>query len=280
MFHAPDGRSTAVDVAVTAAGSSAVGADAAADLVGPATEVVDLTGRLLVPGFQDAHVHPVQGGLERLTCDLSPYRRPRPTTSDAIAAYAHAQPRPRRGSPAADGAWRRSRAGCRGARGSTRSYRDRPVFLPNRDHHGAWVNSAGARAGRRRRVDTADPRDGRIERDPDGTPTGVLHEGAMDLVGTAAPDAHARRADRGAARRPRHTCTRSASRRGRTRSSAATPTSPTRRAAYAACADDGRLTAKVVGALWWDRYPRGRADRRAGRAARRGTPATGSGRRR
>ena len=58
---------------------------------------------------------------------------------------------------------------------------DRPVFLPNRDGHDAWVNSralelAGITA------DTPDPHDGRIARDPDGTPLGTLHEGAQDLV--------------------------------------------------------------------------------------------------
>ena len=63
---------------------------------------------------------------------------------------------------------------------------DRPVFLTNRDGHGAWVNTkalelAGITAA------TLDPRDGRIERDPDGSPSGTLHEGAMDLV--AAPHA-------------------------------------------------------------------------------------------
>src|SRR3954447_24495813 len=58
---------------------------------------------------------------------------------------------------------------------------DRPAFLPNRDHHGAWVNSAALRiAGIDR--DTADPADGRIERDASGAPSGTLHEGAMGLV--------------------------------------------------------------------------------------------------
>ena len=55
---------------------------------------------------------------------------------------------------------------------------DRPVFLPNRDHHGAWVNTRALEiAG----IDahTPDPPDGRIERDADGRPTGTLHEGAM-----------------------------------------------------------------------------------------------------
>ena len=58
---------------------------------------------------------------------------------------------------------------------------DRPVFLPNRDGHDAWVNTAALeRAGITR--DTVDPASGRIARDADGTPSGTLHEGAMDLV--------------------------------------------------------------------------------------------------
>src|SRR6478735_5070777 len=37
----------------------------------PGAEVVDLAGGLVLPGFQDAHVHPVQGGVERMRCDLT-----------------------------------------------------------------------------------------------------------------------------------------------------------------------------------------------------------------
>ena len=40
-------------------------------LIGPGTEVVDLDGRMLLPGFQDAHVHPLWGGLDMLRCDLA-----------------------------------------------------------------------------------------------------------------------------------------------------------------------------------------------------------------
>ena len=63
---------------------------------------------------------------------------------------------------------------------------ERPVFLPNRDHHGAWVNSrameiAGIDAS------TPDPPDGRIERDADGRPSGTLHEGATALVSRYLP---------------------------------------------------------------------------------------------
>ena len=63
---------------------------------------------------------------------------------------------------------------------------DRPVFLPNRDHHGAWVNTRALEiAG----IDehTPDPPDGRIERDAAGRPTGTLHEGATALVSRFLP---------------------------------------------------------------------------------------------
>jgi predicted amidohydrolase YtcJ len=49
----------------------AVGSDEAIrEHIGPRTEVFDLDGRMLLPGFQDAHVHPVGGGVGRLQCDL------------------------------------------------------------------------------------------------------------------------------------------------------------------------------------------------------------------
>ena len=65
---------------------------------------------------------------------------------------------------------------------------DRPVFLTNRDGHGAWVNTRALELGWRRRPTPADPADGRIERDADGNPSGTLHEGAMDLVERLEPD--------------------------------------------------------------------------------------------
>jgi predicted amidohydrolase YtcJ len=62
----------------------------------------------------------------------------------------------------------------------------RPAFLPNKDHHSAWVNTiALERAG----VDanTPDPFAGRIERDERGNPTGALHDGAMGLIARVLP---------------------------------------------------------------------------------------------
>ena len=49
----------------------AVGPDAAvAAHIGPRTRVIALRGRTVTPGFQDAHVHPVHGGLARMRCEL------------------------------------------------------------------------------------------------------------------------------------------------------------------------------------------------------------------
>src|SRR6185503_21107191 len=64
-------RSWATALAVRGERIAAVGHDAdVASVVGPSTRVIELRGRTVTPGFQDAHVHPVHGGLAMLRCDL------------------------------------------------------------------------------------------------------------------------------------------------------------------------------------------------------------------
>ena len=148
------------------------------------TEVVDLEGRLLLPGFNDAHVHPISGGLERLRCDLTGDSTPS-AYKETIRRYLRANPDVHW---VLGGGW--SMYAFPGGRPSAveldEAVGDRPAFLYNRDHHGAWVNSKTLeRAG----IDeaTPDPADGRIERDALGKPTGMLHEGAMRLIETLVP---------------------------------------------------------------------------------------------
>ncbi len=138
----------------------------------------------LSPGFTDGHVHPIQGGLERLRCDLSELGT-REEYLAAIRQYAD-------DTPAVDwilgGGWAMPAfpGGTPTAADLDAVVPGRPVFLPNRDHHGAWVSSRALEiAGIDR--DTPDPPDGRIERDGDGHPTGTLHEGATALVSRFLP---------------------------------------------------------------------------------------------
>lgn len=153
--------------------------------IGASTEVIDLAGRLVHPGFTDAHVHAVQAGVERLGCDLSETHGAEATVA-AIDTYAAASTEPW----IVGGGWSMAdySGGIPRAEALDRiaAIGDRPVFLVNRDHHGAWVNSAALRlAGTD--ADLPDPAGGRIERAADGTPTGTLHEGVMDLVGRLRP---------------------------------------------------------------------------------------------
>ncbi|MFJ6080266.1 amidohydrolase [Streptomyces sp. NPDC092369] len=244
----PEGR-TATAVAVCGERIVAVGRDEILDLAGPRTEVVDLAGRLLLPGFQDAHVHPLPAGLELTRCDLTGTRTAAETVA-AVRAYADAHPEQEW---ITGGGWSMEafEGGVPTKELLDAVVPDRPVYLPNRDHHGAWVNSRALELTGITK-ETADPADGRIERDGSGEPVGTLQEGAMQLVGRLTPPADA--ADRLAAllhaQRHLHAL-------GITAWQDALvgeflgmddPSD-----AYLAAARDGSLTARVVGALWWDR---------------------------
>ena len=183
----PDGsRRHGLAVAVTDGRVSAVAPwEALDDARGPRTEVVDLGGRLLVPGFVDAHAHPLWGGLERLACDLLDVERTVAAYQVAVRASADANPGV---AWVTGGGWSFEAfpGGVATASMLDAVVPDRPVVLFNRDHHGVWVNSrAMALAG----LDAAspDPPDGRIERDQGGRPSGVLHEGAARLVTDLVP---------------------------------------------------------------------------------------------
>ncbi len=223
--------------------------ESALDLVGPSTLVHDIGPGVAVPGFVDAHVHPVQGGLERMRCDLSE-GRDAGEYLDTIAAYAQANPEQ---DWVLGGGWRLEAFPADGPTASTLDsvVSDRPVFLPNRDHHGAWVNSHALRlAGIDAR--TPDPPDGRIERDEAGAPTGMLHEGAMALVGRVAPKAAT--AEYVEALLGAQAYLHSLGITGWQDAIVGEYASMgDASGAYAACDADGSLTGRAVGALWWQR---------------------------
>ncbi len=215
----------------------------------PGAPEVDCAGGLVAPGFVDAHVHAVQGGLERLRCDLSGSE-----TAEAclatVAAYGEGVPP---GEWLLGGGWSMASfpGGTPTAEALDRVTGDRPAFLPNRDHHGAWVNTAALRlAGLD--AHTPDPSDGRIERDAESRPTGTLHEGAMALVGSLVPDTTEEELYEAllAGQSYLHSL-------GVTgwqdaiigEYAGMNDPGPS----YRRAVEDGTLTADVVGALWWDR---------------------------
>ena len=139
-------RPKAEAVAVRGGRIVAVGSDAeVAGRIGARTRVVEGRGRTVLPGFQDAHVHPPASGLEALRCDLREATGELPLGPAALAerirAYAAAHP---------DAPWILGSGWYMGAfPNGTPHRRDldaavgaRATFLPNRDGHSAWVSSA------------------------------------------------------------------------------------------------------------------------------------------
>jgi len=180
--HTVSGRD-AEAVAVRAGRIAAVGSSTELDGLS-AKRVVELEGRTVLPGFQDAHLHPFDGGMLAIVCNLHDTGSAEDCLKE-IVRYAAANPE--REWIAGDG-WSMDffPGGNPDKERLDAVVSDRPIYLENRDGHTAWVNSralelAGITA------DSADPSDGRIERDAAGEPSGALHEGAMSLVSTLVP---------------------------------------------------------------------------------------------
>jgi predicted amidohydrolase YtcJ len=212
-------------------------------------EPVDLEGGTLLPGFVDAHAHPVFAGDQMRRCDL----RGASTAAgyvELVAAYAAGHPNQEWIS---GGGWSMDAfpGGIATKEALDAVVPDRPVFLPNRDGHGAWVNSrALALAG----IDAAtpDPADGRIERDASGEPNGMLQEGAATLVSRLLPGVTEEDWYRALLTAQDYLLSLGITGWqdaiiGRYHGEADPLT------AYLRAAQAGTLLASVVGALWWDR---------------------------
>lgn len=216
------------------------------DLIGPSTEHRHLPGRMVVPGFQDAHIHAAFGGRNLLSLNLDELST-KQGYLDAIAAHASAHPE----LPwITGGGWYGAVFGEAGPRREDLDaiVPDRPVFLMNTDVHGAWVNSRALEAGGISAA-TPDPWDGYFVRDADGSPTGMVHEGAAyAFAANVVPrtDAGTWRASILRAQAELHAL-------GVTGWQDAW-VEPDLLAAYRSLDDEGELTARVVASLWWDRH--------------------------
>ena len=279
VYRVDAARSWAEAVAVAGGRIVAVGtATEVSALTGPRTEVIDLAGRMLLPGFVDSHVHASGAGLERIRCDLSGVHS-REDYLAAVRRYAEHHPAT---VWITGGGWSMDvfPGGVPSKEDLDRAVPDRPVFLANRDHHAAWVNSrALALAGVG--ANTPDPADGRVERDARGEPSGVLQEGAMNLVERAVPrpDLDEQVAGIREGQRYLHALGITGWQEAIVGDYAVVPDCFD---AYLEAERRGLLTARVVGALWWQRESGigqldGLAERRdrAAQAARAAGPGAG-----
>jgi len=179
------GRPPAEALAVRGTSVLAVGTNARVrEHAAKGTEVVDLRGRFVTPGFIDGHLHLLGGGqsLEELRLDDA-------ETFAALArrirdwATAHPELRWVTGegwtyAAFPDGLPSRSQLDV--------LVPDRPAWLVSYDGHTGWANSVALRLADVTRA-TTDPPGGAVVRDEKGEPTGVLKESAMDLVGRLVP---------------------------------------------------------------------------------------------
>jgi predicted amidohydrolase YtcJ len=168
-------------VAVLGGRIAAVGGNADVELWrGPETKVIDAGGKLLLPGFNDAHVHFVSGGSQLDAVQLNDVTNPQ----EFARRIGERAKQTAKGEWIVGGDWDETKWDP--ARLPTKELidaltPDTPVFVYRYDGHLGLANSmalrmAGVTAG------TEDPPGGVVVRDARGNPTGILKDAAMDPV--------------------------------------------------------------------------------------------------
>ncbi|MBY0513506.1 MAG: amidohydrolase [Gemmataceae bacterium] len=188
VWTADPAKPEAAAVAVWRDRILAVGTDAEVrPLVGSKTRVIDLKGRRVVPGFYDSHVHWLGGGRSLSEVDLKD-AKDEAEFGRRLREFDQKLPRDRW---IVGGHWDHDRTfGGRLPTAATvdKYVKDRPVFINRYDGHMALANTAALKlAGVT--ADTKEPAGGVIFKLPDGkTPSGVLKDNAMSLVGRFVPE--------------------------------------------------------------------------------------------
>jgi predicted amidohydrolase YtcJ len=173
-----------------------VSATLAAGAAVPRGKQVDVGGRTMLPGLIDAHGHVMGLGTQALAVDLN-------GTTSLAAAQAAIRANSGKGAWIKGGGWNQERWTTERGKPLGRfptaieldaATGNRPAFLERVDGHAGWANTralqlAGITAA------TRDPPGGRIERDAQGNPTGVLVDAAMKLVEAKIPPPTQREAD-------------------------------------------------------------------------------------
>jgi len=168
-----------------------VGTDAGAKaLIGRKTQVIDLKGRMVMPGLIDGHMHPQSGGLRMLNCNLNYESLTIPEFQARIQKCADDDKAAGPDNWLEVINWFEQGTKPQGTR-FTRAALDgvkttRPIKVHSSFGHSNLTNTRGLQlAGITR--DTPDPKDGVIVRDAAGEPTGLLQDAAQDLVDKVVP---------------------------------------------------------------------------------------------
>ncbi len=144
------------------------------------TEIIDLKGAAMFPGFQDAHAHFLGIGMRELTLNLEDVRSIAELVSIVASNVQHTgEKEPVYGRGWIETGWPEGRMPTRDDLDPVSG--DNPVLLRRADGHAMVVNST-ALAAAGITDETPDPEGGRIERDASGAATGILIDRAMDLV--------------------------------------------------------------------------------------------------
>jgi predicted amidohydrolase YtcJ len=179
IYTADEDRSVAEAVAIRGNQILRVGSNREINrLRRPQTTVIDAQGATVLPGFNDAHVHLIDGGLTLEMLDLHDALTPDAVT-ERLAAWAAANPAH---------SWIRARRWMDGEFDGAPTRQvldaavpDRPVQIVSADGRTSWVNTKALKmAGVTRR--TQSPAGGTIVRDAHGDATGVLRDAAAGLV--------------------------------------------------------------------------------------------------
>lgn len=154
---------------------------------GPSVRVVDLGAVTVIPGLEDAHAHLLSLGRALGTIDLGEAR----TLQEAIARVRAAPASSFQGDWLVGRGWDQNDWSDLGGQFPDRTsldavLADKPVALTRVDGHAVWANGEALRRAEITRQ-TPDPAGGKILRDANGEPTGVLIDNAMDLLTARIP---------------------------------------------------------------------------------------------
>jgi hypothetical protein len=152
-------------------------------VTGPDTELVNLRGRMVMPGLVDTHIHALRGALTALGLAF-------PVTSSVddikAAVKQFIADKPLKKGEWLEGAKWSHDYHTLNAKMLDEVSPDNPVFLHDWTNHLAWVNSAALAAAKISKS-TPDPQGGVIDRDSSGNPTGTLHDKALGLITAVMP---------------------------------------------------------------------------------------------